>query len=84
MKNNEKTKIPENYDNFEKIVVIDNEVQACLICPLLDEQKIPYFAKSYHDMAYDGLFQNSKGWGHLEAPAKFKNEIIKIKKELTD
>ena len=67
---------------FEKIVVIDNEVQACLICSLLDEQKIPYFVKSYHDMAYDGLFQNSKGWGHIEAPLKFKNEIIKIKESL--
>ncbi len=72
----------EKPETFEKIVVIDNEVQACLICPLLDEQKIPYFAKSYHDMAYDGLFQNSKGWGHIEAPPEFKNEIIKIKESL--
>ena len=84
MKNNEKLEKSENYDNFEKIVIIDNEVQTCLICSLLDEQKIPYFAKSYHDMAYDGLFQNSKGWGHLEAPAEFKNEIIKIKDGLMD
>ena len=76
MKNSEKPQ------NFEKIVVIDNEVQACLICPLLDEKKIPYFVKSYHDMAYDGLFQNSKGWGHIEAPPELKNEIIKIKESL--
>ena len=40
MKNNEKTKIPDNYDNFEKIVVIDNEVQACLICRCLIHNKI--------------------------------------------
>ena len=81
MKNNEKSEIPEK---FEKIVVIDNEVQACLICPLLDEHKIPYFAKSYHDMAYDGLFQNSKGWGHIEASPEFKEKIIEIKKGLMD
>ena len=72
----------EKPEKIEKIVVIDNEVQACLICSLLDDKKIPYFAKSYHDMAYDGLFQNSKGWGHIEAPLEFKNEIIKIKESL--
>ena len=71
-----------NTEKFEKIVIIDNEVQACLIRPLLDEQKIPYFVKSYHDMVYDGLFQNSKGWGHIEAPSEFKEKIIKIKESL--
>ncbi len=68
----------ENIENFEKIVVLDNQVQACLIQPLLDEQKIPYFVRSYYDAAYDGLFQSTMGWGHIEAPPEFKDEIISI------
>ena len=76
IKNNEKSEI------FEKIVVLDTETQACLIKPLLEEQNIPCFFKSYRDAAYDGLFQSSKGWGHIEAPPQFKEIIIKIKEGL--
>jgi len=72
----------EENNNFEKIVVLDNEVQACLISSILDEQKIPYFVRSYYDAAYDGLFQSSMGWGHIEAPPEFKDKIIKIKEEI--
>ena len=31
---------------------------------------------SYHDTAYDGLFQGGRGWGHVEAPAEFREEIL--------
>ena len=61
-----------------KIAVIDNEVQAQLISSVLEERSIPHLIKSYHDSAYDGLFQGQKGWGHIEAPAQFKDEILEI------
>jgi len=38
--------------------------------------------KSYHDTAYDGIFQVQKGWGHVEAPESFRDEIIAIQQEL--
>jgi hypothetical protein len=61
-----------------KIVVLDNEVQARVLESMLKEQGIPHLIRSYHDSAYDGLFQMSKGWGCVEAPEKFKSIIINI------
>jgi hypothetical protein len=37
---------------------------------------------SYHDTAYDGLFQTQKGWGHVSSPSSFKQEILEILHEL--
>ena len=37
---------------------------------------------SYHDSAYDGVFQLSHGWGFVEAPAEFKAEILDILDDL--
>ncbi len=60
---------------YIKILVLDNEVQAQLLGALLTEQNIPHFLKSYHDSAYDGLFQAQLGWGHLEAPEHYREAI---------
>jgi hypothetical protein len=34
--------------------------------------------KSYYDGAFDGVYQFSKGWGHVEAPSQFKDRILEI------
>jgi len=68
--------------DFEKIAVIDNEVQSNYLDEILKEKEIPHIIKSYRDSAYDGLFQNAKGWGHIEAPAEYKDEILAILEEL--
>ena len=44
----------------------------------LDQRKIPFVLKSYYDSALDGLFQLQKGWGHIEAPAEYEDEILQI------
>ena len=61
---------------FEKILVLDNEVEAGLLDALLKEQEIPHLMRSYHDRAYDGLWQQQQGWGHVEAPAAYKAQIL--------
>ena len=61
-----------------KIAVLENEVQAQILGSMLDEKGIPHLIRSYHDSAYDGLFQMSKGWGCVEAPEKFKSRILDI------
>ena len=63
---------------FVKIVVLDSAVESQLVCSILDEREIPYLAQSYHDTAYDGLFQAQKGWGELRAPHAFTDEILEI------
>jgi len=63
-------------ERFDKIAVLDNEVQAELMDGVLTDRKIPHIMQTYHDSAYDGLFQMGKGWGALLAPASFKDEIL--------
>jgi hypothetical protein len=69
-------------DNYIKVTVLDNEIEAQLLDSILQERDIPHLMRSYHDTAYDGLFQTQKGWGHVSSPASFKEEILEILQEL--
>lgn len=71
-------------ENVKKIATLDNESQALLLDSVLNDRGIPHFIKSYHDSAYDGIFVGQKGYGHIEAPDKFKEEILRIKHELDE
>ena len=67
---------------FKKILILDNEVEAQLLDSVLAEQEIPHFMRSYHDRAYDGLWQQQQGWGHVEAPDEYREQILSIYKDL--
>ena len=67
---------------FKKILVLNNEVEAQLLDAVLEEQKIPHLMRTYHDRAYDGLWQQQQGWGHVEAPEEFKERILSIYQDL--
>jgi hypothetical protein len=60
---------------YKKIVVLNNAMEADLISNLLKERGIPHCIRSFHDSAYDGLYQAQKGWGRVEAPEEYKEEI---------
>jgi len=66
-----------------KILVLNNEIEAKLLSGILKEKNIPHLIRSYHDSAYDGLWQIQSGWGHIEAPQEFKEEILKIYEEIS-
>jgi hypothetical protein len=61
-----------------KILLFQNEIEAMLLDEILTDKEIPHMIRSYHDSAYDGLWQSQSGWGHLEAPEELKEEIIDI------
>jgi hypothetical protein len=61
-----------------KILALDNEFQAMLLDDILKERGIPHIMKSYHDSAYDGLWQTQSSWGHVEAPEENRDEILEI------
>jgi hypothetical protein len=63
---------------FIKVAILENTIEAQLIDSILDEHNIPHRLRSYHDTAYDGLFQMQKGWGELHAPLSFKDDILEI------
>jgi len=68
----------EYQDEYVKIIVLDSAIEAQLVESILSEQEIPYRLRSFHDTAYDGLFQVQKGWGEISAPSSLKQEIIDI------
>jgi hypothetical protein len=64
-----------------KMMEFDNEFEAKLISELLTEANVPHLVRSYHDSAYDGLWQTQSNWGHLEAPLEFRERIEQIYNE---
>jgi len=61
-----------------KILVFRNEIEALFLDEILTERQIPHLIRSYHDSAYDGLWQLQSGWGHIEAPEEYRDEILTI------
>jgi hypothetical protein len=59
-------------------IPLQNEVEARLVASLLEEDGIPHFVRSYHDSAYDGLYQSQLGWGHVEVPPDRETEVSRI------
>lgn len=70
-------------NNPVKILVFQNEFEAILLNEILTEKKIPHLIRSYHDSAYDGLWQTQSAWGHVEAPEEYREEIVKIYNEMS-
>ena len=67
---------------FIKVSVLENTIEAQIMGSVLDEQKIPHRIQSFHDTAYDGLFQLQKGWGAIWAPKAHQNTIRDILKDI--
>ena len=67
---------------FIQIAVLENAIEAQLIGSILEQRDIPHRIRSYHDTAYDGLFQFQKGWGKLYAHLVHKPEILQTIKDI--
>jgi len=63
---------------FIKIAVLANLIEAQVVESMLDQHGIPHRIRSFHDTAYNGLFQLQKGWGEIYAPSDRKQEILEI------
>jgi hypothetical protein len=66
-----------------KILIFNNEFEAKLLDEILNEKEIPHLIRSYHDSAYDGLWQTQSGWGHLEADEELKEDVLNIYNEMS-
>jgi len=69
-------------EQFKKILILENEIEAQLLDSILNERDIPHRIRSYHDSAYDGIYQAQKGWGVVMAPLTFKEVITSIYQDL--
>ncbi len=63
---------------FIKVAVLEDIIEAQVVVSILEEKKIPHRVRSFHDTAYDGLFQVQKGWGEIHAPQACESDIVEI------
>ena len=63
---------------MKKIMSLNSEIEAMRIKEILDSNEIPHLVRSFHDSAYDGIFQNQYGWGVLEADESDEERILKL------
>jgi hypothetical protein len=66
-----------------KVLDFNNEFEAKLLDEILNEKNIPHLIRSYHDSAYDGLWQMQSSWGHLEAPEEYREELLLIYSQMS-
>lgn len=69
-------------DSYVRIATLENDVEACLLDSVLNERGIAHMVQSFHDSAYDGIFQLQKGWGCVIGPGNCKQEILEILADL--
>jgi len=70
-------------DQFEKILDLSNEFEAERLEEILKEKNIPYGLVPVSDSAFGSIEILENGWGYLEAPSRFRSEILKIYEDLT-
>jgi hypothetical protein len=65
-------------EQYAKIATLENVFEAQILQSILSERGIEHYLKSFYDVAYDGLFQRSLGWGAIFAPEAYEKEILEI------
>jgi len=71
-------------ETYERIVDLNNEFEAGLMEEILNDKKIPFGIVPSGDTALGGIWELENGWGYIEAPSVYKDEIIRIYKEMAD
>ena len=71
-------------DRTIRVARLESEVQAQLLDDLLTQRHVPHLIHSYHDSAYDGVFQTTLGWGHVEAPESCRAAVEEALRDLTE
>jgi hypothetical protein len=67
---------------WKKVAVLGGEVEAERLELALKNLEIPHVLVSYRDSAMDGLYQNAKGWGHIEAAEEYREAILSCLQDL--
>ena len=67
---------------YEKILVLNNEFEAGLLEEILTDRKIPHGIVTSDDTALGGIMEMEFGWGYVEAPEKYRDEITGIFEEI--
>jgi hypothetical protein len=61
-----------------RAATLENLFEAQRLSFILDEEGIPHTIKSFHDAAYDGLFQSHLGWGTVLSLPEHEARIVRF------
>lgn len=64
--------------DFHKILELKNEAEASLLDAILDDEGIPHLVVSYRDPVYSDIFVPLRGWGHVEAPETYREDVRRV------
>ncbi len=67
---------------ISRVLTLRNEVEASLMKAALEGRGIPHAIRTFHDSAYDGLYQMQNGWGAVEAIDEHRAAIEEIGRDL--
>ncbi|HNY03478.1 MAG TPA: hypothetical protein PKG48_12850 [Bacteroidales bacterium] len=70
-------------ETYEKILVLNNEFEAGLLEEVLTDRNIPHGIVTSDDTALGGIVELEYGWGYVEAPPEYREEILGIFAEIT-
>jgi len=71
-------------ETYEKILDLNNEFEAGLMEEVLTDKKIPFGIVPSGDSALGGVWELENGWGYVEAPQEYRDQIIRIYKEISE
>ncbi len=66
---------------FVQIATLQDAIEASFVSNLLTERSVPHMVESFHDSAYDGLFQLQKGWGCVLAEEQCREAVERAVEE---
>lgn len=66
----------------ENVIPIESEIEKTFLEEVLKDHDIPHVFISYHDSAFDGLYQMQHGWGHVEVPKEHVEEAKRLYEEV--
>ena len=70
-------------ETYDKILVLNNEFEAGLLEEVLNDRNIPHGIVTSDDTALGGIMEMENGWGYVEAPGRYREEILGIYDEIT-
>ena len=65
-----------------KISILKNAIEAQRLEAQLKSEDIPHVIVSHHDSAYGTLFEQGRGYGHIEADEEHRERILALLEEL--
>lgn len=63
-------------EKSEKILTLNNQFEATLLSQVLTDKNIPHALIMREDSSFGGIENMEDGWGYLEAPPEFSDQIM--------